>query len=125
MSQAAIRKPELVRIEGMMDSAKSASRFLKALSNETRLRLLCQLADSEKSVSELEAALGLRQPAISQQLARLRADELVTCRRAGKTIHYSLASDEARRVIAVLCEVFWRPDQRLPAAPLAAVAAGE
>jgi DNA-binding transcriptional ArsR family regulator len=98
----------------LMASAKSASTLLKALSNENRLRLLCLLAEGEKSVSELEALLGLRQPAVSQQLARLRADDVVSCRRDGKTIHYALAREPAERVMTLLHEIYFQspvPDQ--------------
>ncbi len=92
----------------MMENARAASRFLKALSNENRLLLLCALSEGEKSVSELEQALGLRQPAISQQLARLRAEDLVAHRREGKSIYYSLASEEAGRMMELLYELFCR-----------------
>ena len=95
--------------EALEERARAASRLLKALSNETRLRLLWLLAEGEKSVSELERALGLRQPAISQQLARLRAERLVAQRRQGKSIYYSLASDDARRAIALLHDLFSGP----------------
>ncbi|MGC1695903.1 MAG: metalloregulator ArsR/SmtB family transcription factor [Pseudolabrys sp.] len=90
----------------MLDNAKRASNFLKALAHESRLIILCILADGEKSVSELEHELSLRQPAVSQQLARLRADGLVSPRRDGKIIYYSLASDEARTVIGAIYDVF-------------------
>lgn len=68
--------------------------------------ILCMISDRELSVGELEAVLGLRQPTLSQQLARLREDELVTTRRAGKQIFYQLASDEVRRTIALLEDMF-------------------
>ena len=97
------------RLDRLMASAKSASRFLEALSNENRLLLLCLLAEGEKSVGELEALLGLRQPAVSQQLARLRADDLVGYRRNGKTVFYSLTSDPAERVMNLLHEIFCQP----------------
>ena len=90
----------------MMQSAGEASRFLKVLSNENRLLLLCLLSEGEKSVTELEQAIGLRQSAISQHLARLRGDRLVATRRAGKTIYYRLASEEARRIMELLYEMF-------------------
>lgn len=95
-------------IDRMADNAKRASAFLKALAHESRLMILCILADGEKSVSELEQELGLRQPTVSQQLARLRADGLVATRRDGKVINYSLASEEARVVIGAVYEVFCR-----------------
>ncbi len=103
-----------VGLERLMASAKPASTLLKALSNEHRLRLLCLLAEGERSVSELEALLGLRQPAVSQQLARLRADDLVRYRRNGKTIYYALASEPAERVMILLHEIYCQspiPDQ--------------
>jgi DNA-binding transcriptional ArsR family regulator len=103
------RPAELSR---MVDNAKRASDFLKALAHESRLLILCILADGEKSVSELEDELGLRQPTVSQQLARLRADGLVSTRRDGKIIYYSLASDEARTVIGAIYDVFCRKPRR-------------
>jgi DNA-binding transcriptional ArsR family regulator len=86
--------------------AEAACAFLKAIANENRLLMLCLLARGERSVSEIESTLGLRQPTVSQQLARLRSDDLVRSRRNGKTIHYSLASEEVRRVMMALDELF-------------------
>jgi DNA-binding transcriptional ArsR family regulator len=103
------RANELAR---MLDNAKRASNFLKALAHESRLIILCILAEGEKSVSELEQELSLRQPTVSQQLARLRADGLVSTRRDGKIVYYKLASDEARSVIAVIYDVFCRKARR-------------
>jgi DNA-binding transcriptional ArsR family regulator len=95
----------------LLDNAQQASEFLKALSHEVRLLILCFLIDGEKSVSEIEKMLKLRQPAVSQQLARLRADGLVETRRNGKNIYYSLARTEVRDVIQVLHDNFCRPRQ--------------
>lgn len=95
-------------VDRMVDNAKRASTFLKALAHESRLMMLCILAEGEKSVGELEQQLGLRQPTVSQQLARLRADGLVATRREGKTVFYSLASEEARIVIGAIYDVFCR-----------------
>ncbi len=97
------RPAELTR---MVDNAKRASDFLKALAHESRLIILCILAEGEKSVSELERELDLRQPTVSQQLARLRADGLVSSRRDGKAVYYSLASNEARTIIGAIYDVF-------------------
>ncbi len=94
--------------ERMSDKAKRAADFLKALAHENRLMLLCILAEGERSVSELEKMLDLRQPTVSQQLARLRIDGLVSARRDGKTIYYNLASEEARLVIGAIYDVFCR-----------------
>lgn len=93
-------------IDRMAANAKRAAEFLKALAHESRLMMLCILAEGEKSVSELETMLALRQPTVSQQLARLRSDGLVTTRRDGKTIYYRLASEEARVIVRAVYEVF-------------------
>jgi ArsR family transcriptional regulator, virulence genes transcriptional regulator len=92
----------------LSDNAKRASDFLKALAHESRLIILCILAEGEKSVGELEKILQLRQPTVSQQLARLRADGLVSTRRNGKTVYYNLASDEARVIVGAVYDVFCR-----------------
>src|SRR5512143_3936757 len=99
-------------LERMGDNAKRASDFLKALAHQSRLLILCILAEGEKSVSELEELLSLRQPTVSQQLARLRADGLVSTRRDGKAIYYSLASEEARVVVGAVYDVFCRKPRK-------------
>jgi DNA-binding transcriptional ArsR family regulator len=96
--------------QAMALNALRASDFLKALANPHRLLILCYLAQGEMSVSELEQLLKLRQPTLSQQLARLREDALVDTRRAGKMIYYRLASNEARQVIRLLYELFCSVD---------------
>lgn len=90
----------------MAKRAKEASTFLKAMSHESRLMILWILADGERSVNELEQLLSLRQPTVSQQLARLRYDGLVGTRRDGKTIYYSLADENARRVVGFVSELY-------------------
>lgn len=90
----------------MVENAAQAARFLKALSHEGRLMILCHLVPGEKTVTELETLLGLRQAAVSQQLARLRLEGLVECRRDGKTIHYRLADHRPRRMLETLYELF-------------------
>lgn len=94
------------RMSEMADSAREASDFLKALAHESRLHILCQLVDGEKHVGELEQALEIRQSTVSQQLARLRLEGLVSFRRDGKQVYYSLASDDVRKIIKVLVEIF-------------------
>ena len=96
-------------------SSKEAGRFLKALANENRLMMLCILSEGEYSVTELEHLLGIRQPTLSQQLARLRADNLVETRRDGKAIYYSLASQEARDIMNVIYKHFCAPSGSKPA----------
>jgi DNA-binding transcriptional ArsR family regulator len=105
-------KPRAVDVDTMISSAREASELLKALSHEARLVILCMLTEGEKSVSEIEQALSLRQPAVSQQLARLRADDLVETRREGKNIYYSLARPEVRAVIGALYQAFCAPKRR-------------
>ncbi len=97
---------DVVEIDLMADSAREASEFLKALAHESRLMILCNLLEGEKSVGELEAFLSLRQSTVSQQLARLRLEGLVAARRDGKTIYYSIADDKVRAVIGVLYTTF-------------------
>src|SRR5437899_9595130 len=86
--------------------ARDASLFLKAMAHPNRLMILCILCEGERSVSELEQLLALRQPTVSQQLARLREDGLVKTRRQGKTIYYSLGSNDARLVVDAVSRVF-------------------
>jgi len=94
----------------MMINATRASNFLKAISHEGRLMILCHLAAGEKSVTELEELLSARQAAVSQQLARLRLEGLVTPRREGKTIFYSLTDDRPRQIIDVVYDLFCGQD---------------
>ena len=93
-------------LEKMMESATEASNFLKAISHEGRLMILCHLATGEKSVTELEELLSARQAAVSQQLARLRLEGLVTPRRDGKTIFYRLTDDKPRQIIDLVYDLF-------------------
>ena len=90
---------DLVKIK---DNAKRASTLLKAMSNQHRLLILCQLVTGEKCVGELEKIVGVSQSALSQHLARLRRNDLVSTRRAAQTIYYSLAGEEASAVIETL-----------------------
>ena len=104
-----IRSAAGLDIDMMQSNAHLASKFLKALSHEGRLLILCFLSESEKSVTEIEKMLNLRQPAVSQQLARLRIDNLIEARRDGKSIYYSLARPEVREIVAALHAAFCRP----------------
>jgi DNA-binding transcriptional ArsR family regulator len=92
--------------DDLLDNARDASAFLKALAHETRLVILCLLVDGEKSVGEIEQRLKLRQAFISQQLARLRADDLVEARREGKNVYYSIARPEVIEIIDSLYRAF-------------------
>ena len=84
----------------------NAASLLKALSNEKRLKIVCTLYEGEKSVSELERVVGLSQSALSQHLARLRHDGIVTTRRSAQTIYYSLQDRATQCVLACLHEIF-------------------
>jgi ArsR family transcriptional regulator len=95
-----------VDLDRIAASAMQAAGFLKSLGHEQRLMILCHLASGEKSVGELEEVLGARQAAVSQQLARLRHEGLVSTRREGKTIHYGLSDGRAQRMIELLYELF-------------------
>lgn len=90
----------------MQQASMQASQLLKSLSHPDRLLLLCQLTQGEYCVSELECLVGVGQPSLSQQLGILRKDELVTTRREGKQIYYSIASDDALSVLQLLYERF-------------------
>ncbi|WP_092423419.1 ArsR/SmtB family transcription factor [Alloyangia pacifica] len=90
----------------MAENARTAAGFLKTLAHEGRLMILCHLGSGEKSVGELEGLLNMRQAAVSQMLARLREEGLVNTRRDGKTIYYSLATEDTARVIGLLYEIF-------------------
>ena len=91
-----------IAIADMHQAADQACRLMKLLANADRLMLLCQLAQGEKCVSELEELLGIMQPTLSQQLTVLRQEQLVTTRREGKNIYYQISSPEALAVMQVL-----------------------
>lgn len=99
-------------MQDMSASAQEAAELMRVLGNETRLMILCQLAEGEQSVGNLARELGARQTAVSQQLALLRRDGVVTPRREGQTIFYSLASDEVRRVIEALYSIYCAPKKK-------------
>ena len=97
-------------MEKMLANAQLAANFLKAISHEGRLMILCHLASGEKSVNELEDLLSSRQAAVSQQLSRLRLEGLVTPRREGKAIYYSLTNDRPKQIMEVVYDLFCRED---------------
>lgn len=97
------QKIDLVELQS---AAGEASKLLKVLSNPDRLFLLCQMTQGEFSVSELEAMTGIRQPTLSQQLTILREEQLVSSRREGKQIFYSITSQEALAVMQLLYRLY-------------------
>ncbi|MDY7564483.1 metalloregulator ArsR/SmtB family transcription factor [Pseudomonas sp. RTC3] len=97
--------PEL-DIQQLRANADAASQLLKALANQDRLMLLCQLSQGERNVSDLESLLGIQQPTLSQQLAVLRREGLVETRRDGKQVFYRISSPAALAVINTLHQQF-------------------
>jgi DNA-binding transcriptional ArsR family regulator len=99
----------------------AAAQLLQALGNPSRLSIICLLLDGERSVMELEAALGIRQPTLSQQLTALRKAGLIVGRRAFRTVHYRVCDDRAAQIVATLRTMF--PDM-LPASALLTITHG-
>ena len=99
-----------INVEIMERAADQASDLLKALSNRHRLLIICQLIDGERAVGELAEFLNLRDSTVSQHLALLRKDGLVTARRDAQTIYYSIASEPARKILKTLYQVFCAPN---------------
>ena len=93
----------------MRNAAEAASALMKALSNPDRMLLLCELSEGERNVGELQEAVGIQQPTLSQQLAVLREENLVETRRDGKNIYYRIASPQALAVLHVLYAQFCAP----------------
>lgn len=106
---------ELMGLERFQANAGDASRLLKALSNEHRLMILCQIGEGERQVADLQ--VGLSQSALSQHLARLRDDGLVSARKSGTAVFYRIADPAALKVIAVLAEIFCPPEAHLAPPP--------
>lgn len=101
---------EVSGVEAMRAHAGDAARLLKALANDHRLLILCMLVDGERSVGEMNERLPLSQSALSQHLARLRADGLVRTRREAQTILYSLADGPVHTIISSLHAIYCRAD---------------
>ncbi len=98
-----------MNLEELQSKAGAAEAMLKAVANRNRLVILCELLKGERSVSALQGAIGLSQPALSQHLARLRADKLVAARRESQTISYSLSSKPITRLIGLLYDFYCAP----------------
>ena len=93
-------------IEQMFDKGQNAANFLKAMAHEGRLMILCHLVNGEKSVTELENLVSSRQAAVSQQLARLRIEGIVSFRREGKAIYYAIQDEKVLKLIKLLYTEF-------------------
>lgn len=90
----------------LREAAAQAVSALKVLANEGRLLLLCQLSQGEMCVSELEEALNMHQPSLSQQLGVLRTEGMVSTRRDGKRIYYSVADPKVMQMLQVLYRLY-------------------
>lgn len=101
-----------ITAKSLEDKAFEAARLLEALANPRRLMILCELAEGERSVNELVEIVGLQQAALSQHLAKLRAEGIVATRRQAQMIFYRLASADAAAVINTLADIFCRPKAR-------------
>ena len=97
-------------LEQMRTTARKAEGILKLLANEHRLLVLCQLVDGERSVGELAQNTNLAQSALSQHLARLRAEGLVQTRRESQSIYYSMKGEAIQRIIGLLYDIYCGPD---------------
>lgn len=104
----AVAAPDLAAFE---EKAAEAARMLRLLANERRLLVLCHLAgEGEATVGALAGAVGLSQPALSQHLAKLREDGLVSTRKAAQAVFYRLADPKAARLLAVLRDLYCPPE---------------
>jgi DNA-binding transcriptional ArsR family regulator len=101
---------EPLDIATMRTAARDVTGLLRALANEDRLLLLCQMTQGEKSVGELEADLDIRQPTLSQQLGVLRTEGLVTTRREGKRIFYAVADPKLLTLLQTLYTLYCPSD---------------
>lgn len=93
-------------IAAMQAHAGDAAQLLKALANEKRLQILCLLTAGERSVGDINALLDLSQSALSQHLARMRDEGLVTFRRDAQTLYYRIADPAAEKLVAALKDIF-------------------
>ena len=100
-----------VSLDELQQSAVQAASLLKALSNECRLLILCNLLEGEMTVSQLNERVELSQSALSQHLAKLRAERLVRIRKEAQNVFYSIDSPEATAVIGLMAKLYWPPKQ--------------
>lgn len=99
-------QPDIDGVSELVEQAELAANFLKALGHDGRLTILCHLLGGPKSVTELENLLSSRQAVVSQQLARLRLEGIVSARREGQAIYYSILDPKAAEIITLLGKLF-------------------
>lgn len=97
------------KTEDLKANVGAASAFLKKLSNPDRLLVACALVEGERSVRELEDALGIRQPGLSQQIGELREAGLIVGRKAGKQVFYRLADPRVDIFVHTMHQLFCKP----------------
>ncbi|KAA1189463.1 winged helix-turn-helix transcriptional regulator [Pseudohalioglobus sediminis] len=97
-------------LDKMKESARTATDMLKLLGHPDRLMILCQLKAGEHSVGQLAEKLDIKQSPLSQHLARMRLEGVVTRRREAQTIYYSIAGEEAIRLISVIYDLYCEDD---------------
>ncbi|WP_293678052.1 helix-turn-helix transcriptional regulator [uncultured Phenylobacterium sp.] len=102
-----LSKLDITQFEG---NAGAAAKLLRALANERRLMILCQLTEGERAVGQLLPLVGLSQSALSQHLAVLREEGIVATRREAQAVWYRIADPAALKVVSTLAEIFCRPD---------------
>lgn len=105
-------KPDASRLEPL---AMQAAELLKALSHPARLMIVCQLKEGEMSVGEIERTLGIKQPNLSRELAKLRQEGVLETRRESKLVFYRLADPRALQVVDALCAAFLGQAPKTPA----------
>jgi ArsR family transcriptional regulator, virulence genes transcriptional regulator len=101
-----VEQGNFMEIEDLRNNASKASDLLRVMANPSRLLILCYLLEGEKTVQQLQHHVGLSQSALSQQLAILRAENLVETRRVAQSIYYSLASPEVEALLGKLYEIY-------------------
>jgi DNA-binding transcriptional ArsR family regulator len=106
-----------MNLRELKSKAGAAETLLKAVANRYRLMILCELLSGERSVTALQKGIGLSQSALSQHLARLREDDLVSTRREAQTIYYSIASNRVSKLIGLLYELYCSPKCGLSPTP--------
>lgn len=99
-----------MQMQDLLDTADKVSELMKSLGNPKRLLILCQLVEQERSVSELARLIDMREPAVSQQLALLRKDGIVSARRDGQNMLYALDRDDVRHLIEFLYATYCHPN---------------
>ncbi|MFO1033531.1 MAG: metalloregulator ArsR/SmtB family transcription factor [Hyphomicrobiales bacterium] len=101
-----------MKIEQLQKNAALATSLLKVMANEIRLLTLCELLDGEKSVQEMEQKIGISQSTLSQHLAILRRERLVTTRKSAQFVYYAIASEEAISVMQALYGAYCQPKRK-------------